>query len=235
MLRLPVIDCVFLRRLNRFVGEVLLGNERVLVHITNTGRLEEFLVKGRKCKIIKINGNKLKYRLVGVEDRGEYAVIDTRIQSLAFETAVNRGSLCFFHNCRVTAREPRIDRGRLDYVLTCPNGKILVETKSAVLRGPNNEAMYPDCPSARGVRHVEELIKLHKAGENVAIVFIGAFPGARCFKPYREGDPQLYKVLTNALIQGLEIHALSISMNKFGIIYIEKPCLPICNDWLNKN
>ena len=209
-----------------------MSNKRVQVHITNTGRLEEFLAEGRKCKIIKINGKKLKYRLVGIEDRGGYAIIDTRTQSLAFEAAVDRGSLCFFHNCRVKLREPKISRGRLDYVLTCPNGEVIVETKSAVLRGPNNEAMYPDCPSTRGVRHVEELIRLHRAGENAAIVFIGAFPGASCFKPYREGDPQLYKVLTNALLQGLEIHALSISMDESGMVHLGKTCLPLCNDWL---
>ncbi len=234
LMRVPVRDCVFLERLNRFVAEVLVEGRVERVHITNTGRLEELLVKGRRCKVAGINGRRLRYRLVALEDRGGYAVIDTRTQSKAFEAAVERGLLCFFYGCRIAGREPRVGEGRLDYVLDCNGSRVLVETKSAVLRGPSGEAMYPDCPTRRGVRHVRELVRLMKSGVRVAVVFIAAFPGARCFKPFREGDPQLYDVLTNALAMGLEVRALGIYMDNSGTIYLEKPCLDLCEDWISK-
>ncbi|MCE4620566.1 MAG: DNA/RNA nuclease SfsA [Desulfurococcales archaeon] len=232
LIRVPVRDCVFLERLNRFVAKILVEGRVDLAHITNTGRLEELLVRGRRCKIAEINGKRLRYRLVALEDKGGYAVIDTRTQSRAFEEAVERGLLCFFHDCRIAGREPRVGEGRLDYVLECNSGRVLVETKSAVLRGPSGEAMYPDCPTKRGVRHVRELVRLMGSGVRVAIVFIAAFPGARCFKPFREGDPQLYEVLTNALSMGLEVRALGIYMDDSGDIYLEKPCLDLCEDWV---
>ena len=234
LIRVPVRDCVFLERLNRFVAEVLVEGRVERVHITNTGRLEELLVKGRRCKVAGISGRKLRFRLVALEDRGGYAVIDTRTQSRAFEAAVERGLLCFFHGCRIAGREPRIGEGRLDYVLECNGDRVMVETKSAVLRGPSGEAMYPDCPTKRGVRHVRELVRLMKSGVRVAIVFIAAFPGARCFKPFREGDPQLYDVLTNALAIGLEVKSLGIYMDNSGIVYLEKPCLDLCKDWVSE-
>ena len=234
LIQLPVRDCVFLERLNRFVAEVLIDGRVERAHITNTGRLKELLVKGRRCKVTGINGRRLRYRLVALEDRDGYAVIDTRTQSRAFEAAVERELLCFFHGCRIAGKEPSVGRGRLDYVLDCNGSRVLVETKSAVLRGSSGEAMYPDCPTRRGVRHVRELIRLKNGGARVAIVFIAAFPGARCFKPFREGDPQLYDELTKALAGGLEVKALGIYMNNSGIVYLEKPCLKLCDDWVSE-
>jgi len=230
--RLDTVDCVFQERLNRFVGTALIGGRLERLHITNTGRLHEFLVKGRRCKAIPIRGRKLNYRLVAVEDGPGYAIIDTRTQSLAFEKAVEKGLLCFARGCRIEAREPKIAGGRLDYVLSCPEGRTLVELKSAVLRGPRGEALYPDCPTDRGVRHVEELTRMYRSGLRVAIVFTAAMPGPRCFMPYREGDPRLYDALSRAVLEGVPIHAYSIHIDGEGRILLGDPCLSLCPEWL---
>jgi len=228
----PIVECVFGERLNRFVGTAYIDGRIQRVHITNTGRLEEFLVGGKKCLAIPIRGRKLRYRIVAVEDKGGYAIIDTRTQALAFEKAVEQDMLCFARKCRIAAREPRVKVGRFDYVLDCPHGDVLVELKSAVLRGPGDEALYPDCPTARGVRHVKELARLHGEGQRVAIVFTAAMPRARCFMPYREGDPELYEALTSAVRAGVPVHAYSIYMDGEGRILLENPCLPLCPEWL---
>lgn len=233
LLQVGVIDCVFKRRLNRFVGEALVNGKLERIHITNTGRLEEYLVDGRNCLVIPINGRKLKYRLVAVEDTGGYAIIDTRTQSRAFEAAVERSLICGVEGCRIKGKEPRVGNSKFDYLLECSSGKVLVETKSAVLRGPHGEAMYPDCPSDRGLRHINHLIELHRAGRRVAIIFTAALPGATCFKPYREGDPRIYDALGNAHREGVPILAYSIRMTRDGRVLLENPCLPLCSDWID--
>ena len=230
--KLDTIDCVFISRLNRFVGTALIDGRVERVHITNTGRLREYLVEGRQCKVVRISGKKLKYRLVAVKDGEAYAVIDTRSQSLAFERAVEAGLLCFARGCRIAGREPSIGEGRLDYVLDCPVGRVLVELKSAVLRGPGGEAQYPDCPTARGVKHVEAITRLYRDGVRVAIVFTAALPGARCFMPYREGDPRLYGALTRALSLGVPIYSYNIYMDDEGRIRLGSGCLPLCKEWV---
>ncbi|MCE4601449.1 MAG: DNA/RNA nuclease SfsA [Desulfurococcales archaeon] len=229
-----VIDCVFKRRLNRFVGEISINGKRTLAHITNTGRLTEYLVEDKKCKATRINGRRLKYRIVAVKDKDAYALIDTRLQSRAFEEAIGGSLLCFLKGCRVVAREPRVSEGRFDYLLDCPQGRVLVETKSAVLRGPRDEAMYPDCPTDRGVRHVRLLRELASRGARVAVIFTAAFPGARCFKPYKEGDPRLYQALSEALRDGVPVHAYSIYMTGSGQVALDNPCLPLCREWLEE-
>lgn len=231
LFKLDVVDCIFKARLNRFVGEALIGGRPEAVHITNTGRLKEYLVEGRRCLAAPIKGRRIKYRLVGVEDQSRYAVIDTRTQSRAFEEAVKRGLICGLEGCRIAGREPLVETGRLDYLLDCGSRRLLVETKSAVLRGPRGEAMYPDCPSDRGLRHVKLLVRLHESNVGVAIVFTAGMPGASCFKPYLEGDPRIYEALREAYEAGVPIIAYSIAVARDGLVTLENPCLPLCRDW----
>lgn len=231
LLRLDVVECIFKARLNRFVGEALIGGRLEAVHITNTGRLKEYLVEGRRCLAAPIGGRRLKYRLIGVEDPPRYAVIDTGTQSRAFEEAVKRGLICGLGGCRVAGREHVVEGGRLDYLLDCGSKRLLVESKSAVLRGPRGEAMYPDCPSDRGLRHVKQLVRLHESSVGVAIVFTAGMPGASCFKPHLEGDPRIYKALREAYRAGVPVIAYSIAMTRDGRVILENPCLPLCRDW----
>ena len=42
------VECKVLRRLNRFVVEVIADGKRLRAHINNTGRLSEFLVMVRE-------------------------------------------------------------------------------------------------------------------------------------------------------------------------------------------
>jgi len=230
LLEIPrAVNCVFSRRLNRFVAEVIVGGEKVLAHVTNTGRLYDVLVPGRECVLTPIRGRKLSYRLVAVEAGEGYAIIDTRTQAAAFEAALAAGALCFLKGCRLKAREPRIPGGRADYLLDCDGRNVIVELKSAVLRGPRGEAMYPDCPSDRGVKHIHELASLAARGERTAIVFVAALPGARCFKPYAQGDPRVPEALREAAKAGVEIYSFSLHYDpRTRTVNLEEPCLPVC-------
>jgi len=232
VLRLPhAIECVFARRLNRFVAEVEVGGESTLAHVTNTGRLYDVLVPGRRCALVPIKGRKLSYRLVAVEyaSGSRYALIDTRTQAAAFEVALEAQALCFFKGCKVKAREPRIAVGRADYLLDCGDHRVIVELKSAVLRGPRGEAMYPDCPSDRGVKHIHELSRLARQGAAAAIVFVAGFPEARCFKPYAEGDPRVPEALREAVRAGVEVRSFSLYYDAVErTVNLEEPCLPVC-------
>jgi len=231
LLEVPrAVDCVFSRRLNRFVAEVTVAGERVLAHVTNTGRLHDILVRGRKCVLAPLRGRKLSFRLIAVEtEPGRYAVIDTRTQAAAFEAALASNSLCFLKDCVVKAREPRIPGGRADYLLDCGGREVVVELKSAVLRGPRGEAMYPDCPSDRGVRHINELARLASQGSTAAIVFVAALPGARCFRPYPEGDPRIPEALRRAAEAGVGVYSFSLYYDPATrAVKLEEPCLPVC-------
>jgi sugar fermentation stimulation protein A len=230
LLELNVVPCTLIERLNRFVAIVTVNGQTGKALVTNTGRLEEFMVPGRKALCTPKTGGKTDFVLVAFEDLGgKGAVIDTRTQAKAFERAVELGLVPWLRGCRIKRKEIKVGRSRLDYLFECPEGEVYAEMKSAVLRGgeKGEYAMYPDCPSVRGQKHIRELIELSREGKRAMIFFIGALPGVTKFKPYGEGDPEIERLLNEAKKAGVEIHAMSISLLPSGKVVIENPCLQI--------
>ena len=230
LMKLDVIPCTFLKRLNRFVALVDVNGEERKALVTNTGRLEEFMVPGRRVFCLPKSGGKTDFVLVAFEDfGGKGAIIDTRTQAKAFERAVELGLVPWLRGCSIRRKEVTIGSSRLDYLFECSEGEVYAEMKSAVLRGGERGeyAMYPDCPSVRGQKHIKELIKLSKSGKRAMIFFIGAMPGVEKFRPYERGDPEIARLLKEAKKAGVKIHALSISLLPDGSILLEKPSLEI--------
>ena len=230
LLKLNIVPCTFLKRLNRFVALVEVEGQERRALVTNTGRLEEFMVPGRKVFCVPKSGGKTDFVLVAFEDlEGKGAVIDTRTQAKAFEKAVKLGMIPWLRNCRIKRKEIPLGKSRLDYLFECPQGEVYAEMKSAVLRGgeKGEYAMYPDCPSVRGQKHISELIELSKAGKGAMVFFIGALPGVEKFKPFERGDPEIARLLKEAKGAGVEIHALSISLLPDGRVVLERPSLEV--------
>ncbi len=230
LLKLNVVPCTFIERLNRFVALVEVNEETRKALVTNTGRLEEFMVPGRKAFCLPKSGGKTDFVLVAFEDLdGKGAVIDTRTQAKAFERAVELNLVPWLKDCRIKRKEVTVGKSRLDYLFECPDGEIYAEMKSAVLRGGERGeyAMYPDCPSTRGQKHIRELIELKKAGKRAMMFFIGAMPGVERFKPYERGDPEIARLLAEAERSGVEVNALSISLLPEGKVVLERPSLEI--------
>jgi len=227
LLKLPIVKGEFIERINRFVGLVRVNDKVKKALITNTGRLEEFMIKGKKCFCIPKQGGKTDFILVAFEDKNSKgAVIDTRTQARAFERAVELELIPWLKNCYIKKREVKVGNSRLDYLLDCNGEEIWVEMKSAVLR-KGEYAMYPDCPSLRGQRHIRELIKLREEGKKAMIIFIGALPDVKKFKPYVKGDPEIARLLKEAKVKGVEIKALSIALLPSGEIVLETNNLEI--------
>jgi len=222
------VPCIVVKRLNRFVvlARTPWGEERV--HINNTGRLVGVLREGAPgfCRPLR-RPRKLRYRLFSVEYHGGYAIIDTGLQEEAFAEAVRRGVLPWLRGCSVSRRAPRIGGLMLDYELSCGGRSVFVETKSAVLE-VDGLAAYPDCPSERGREHIRLLMSLAGSGVRVVLVFIAAFPSARGFMPYAEGDPVIADLVAEAVRRGVEVRSIGLEYNPgMGAVVLYSPDLPV--------
>ena len=145
----------------------------------------------------------------------------------AFEKALELGLVPWLGGYRMVRRNAPLHHSLIDYLLEGDGGVIYLEVKSAVLRG-GDYAMYPDCPSERGRKHVRELTAHRRHGGRTVILFMAALPGAKAFKPYNGGDPELCRLLVEADRAGVELRALNIVYQPQGsFVSLVNPDLPV--------
>ncbi len=234
-----VVPGILLRRKNRFVVEIVLEHDEreILAHLNNTGRLEQYLVAGKKVHVYSLSKpRKTTHRLFSVEedsDSRKSAIVDTSYQMKIFEHLIARKYLPHFASYRIERRNVKIGHSLLDYLLVSEKKvkkHLYLEIKSAVYRR-DGFAMYPDCPSPRGHKHVRELISLARHKIRTAILFIAALPNVRAFRPFKEADPKMASLLQEARQVGVELMALSFHHDPSkNAIVIEDFVLPVVLD-----
>lgn len=222
------VECRIVGRLNRFVVEVEQGRHNLKASINNTGRLHQFLVKGKTCYCLKREKpGKTDFRLFAIRDEDSAAIIDTQFQMNAFENALEQQIIPWLPGFRMVKRNARFGDSLIDYLLERNEEKVLLEVKSAVLRD-GLYAMYPDCPTARGRKHIRELTDHVCNGGISIILFLAALPGIEAFKSYREGDAELCDLLESASAAGVEIRSMAMVYEpENSSIYLGDPNLPI--------
>ncbi len=220
------IDCTIVQRLNRFVVEVLIEGQHYRAWINNTGRLKEFMVEGRRAFCLRRNApGRTTHRLFAFREGSCAALIDTHFQMKAFETCVRKGFLPWFGGTDSFRRNARLGDSLIDYWL--PESDLFVEVKSAVLRG-GAFAMYPDCPSARGRKHIRELTAHAVAGGRACILFVAALPDVLAFRPDAEADAELSSLLFEARSAGVDLRSIAmVYAPGEDAVLLSSPDLPV--------
>ncbi|MFH1929829.1 MAG: DNA/RNA nuclease SfsA [Chloroflexota bacterium] len=156
-----LLEATFVARDNRFRATVELNGEYVWAHLANSGRLTELLTPGRRLFLrpATAQGRRTAYDLVLVDLDGVLVSVDARVPNSLVEEALREGNLASFDGYETIRREVRWGGSRLDFVLEDQSRRCLIEAKSVTLvkRGV---ALFPDAPTIRGRRHVEELRRL---------------------------------------------------------------------------
>ncbi|MCS7113479.1 MAG: DNA/RNA nuclease SfsA [Nitrososphaerota archaeon] len=224
----PVI-CRIVRRLNRFVVLISVDGMLAKAYLNNTGRLNKYIVEDRLAYSLTATSNrKTMYRLFAVEDDSLAALIDTYLQMKFFEEAMSKNLIPWLKGFRIAKRNVQLHSSFIDYLLRSRDRIIYLEVKSAVMRIGRSFASYPDCPSARGRRHVEDLIIASSKGLDCMILFIAALPYINAFKPNEDADPKLANLLKLAVKVGVGVKAISLYYNPSdSSVYLDNPELKV--------
>jgi sugar fermentation stimulation protein A len=138
--KVRILKGKFLKRINRFVCEVECGSEVLRAHLNNTGKLLDLLVESRVVLLTPINGEKLKFRIVGTETESEYfTLIDTGLQERAFLEAQRMGLIPFLDGFKLLKRNPKVEGEVIDFLFWKEGREIFVELKSAVYYFPEDK------------------------------------------------------------------------------------------------
>jgi sugar fermentation stimulation protein A len=204
-------------RPNRFL--VIARRAGRLVHAASRdpGRLETLLVPGAELRLAHTPGPKRRTRhtLVLVRAGRAWACLVPALANQLLEAAIATRRAAGLEGARVHAREVAHGRSRLDLLLVERGRRVLTEVKSCtfVSRGT---AMFPDAPTARGLRHVRELMAHRRRGGRALIVFVVQRGDARRLRPFAERDPELANALRAAARSGVRILAYACRVGVLG-------------------
>ncbi len=204
-----IYECMFIKRLNRFVATVNLDGDEIDVHVKNTGRCKELLLAGSKGYLVKSDNSKRKYAydLIAIYKGDELVNFDSQIPNEVVANYVLDGKL--FDNVISVKREVKYGNSRFDVYVERygENGereKIFIEVKGVTLF-EGNHASFPDAPTERGRKHVGELVECMKDGYKAYIFFLVQTANVTKFSPNSEIDPKFATALSDAAKQGVEI------------------------------
>ena len=193
----------FLRRTNRFIAIVDIDGEEVTCHVKNTGRCRELLVEGAIVFLedCKDNPNrKTRYDLIAVY-KGDMLV---NMDSQAPNKVVQEWLPKLFPDITLIRPETKYKNSRFDFYVETETEKIFMEVKGVTLE-VDGEARFPDAPTERGVKHIQELIACRKDGYEAYIIFVVQMKGVTHFVPNVATHPEFAEALKNAKKQGVKI------------------------------
>lgn len=201
----------FISRPNRFIAIAMIQGEFHNVHVKNTGRLGELLIPDAVIYLEDHEGRmgqrKLRYSLIAVEKDGKIINIDSQSPNKVATDALNTGRIHIpgMADLVEIKREKTFGDSRFDIYIKDKNGKEgFIEVKGCTL-AENKVAKFPDAPTSRGLKHVNELIKASDMGYSATILFIIQMKGVNSFSPNRNTHPEFADALTIA-----EQHSVNI-------------------------
>jgi sugar fermentation stimulation protein A len=150
---------------------------------------------------------KTAYDLRLVDLEGTLVSVDARLPGPLLAEALEAGEIPGFRPLSVQ-HEVSFGSSRLDLRLQTPEGAHWVEAKSVTLVC-SGTALFPDAPTARGRRHLEELIRAVSGGEGGSVFFVVQRPDARRFAPHPEADPSFADPLRSARHAGVAVRAFT--------------------------
>lgn len=222
-----------IQRLNRFVALVR-DQERGdrLVHVASSGRMTEIVVPGARVMVRGSGRPDLKTSgtLAMVEHAGTWVSVDTAQPGRLLREALTNQSLDPFRSYSSITPEYRFGESRIDFLLAGEGlPSCLLEVKSVTSALPAADgrriAVFPDAPTARGVRHLLELAAAVRAGYRSAVIFVAQRSDVAAVAPWETIDPQFAVTLRNVSSAGVEVYAWTLDVTPERIVL--KDSIPV--------
>ena len=202
-----VVPGRFLARPNRFIAHVELDGQTQICHVKNTGRCRELLVPGAQVYLEDFGPDtkrKTRYDLIAVEKGSLLINMDSQAPNKAVEEFLRAGGL--WESPTLVRPETKWGNSRFDFYLEQGERKAFLEVKGVTLE-QEGLALFPDAPTQRGVKHLEELTAAAAAGFEAYVLFLIQMKGVHTFRPNWELHPQFGQALVQAAQAGVHVLA----------------------------
>ncbi len=235
-----IITGRFRERPNRFTVVFETDGRTDKAHLRDPGRLRELLLPEARLLLRPAQNTanrKTNYDVIAVESEGIWVLINSGFHSDLAAELIESGVVPELSSYSIEKREYTFGKSRIDFLLTSDskikneeivNGSatlqngMLLEVKGCTLV-EGGHGKFPDAPTIRGKRHLEELIKAKKEGMGSAVLFLIPREDAKVFSPNWEMDPEFSNTLAQAQQAKVEIIAYSFKNILIGNEFEIKP------------
>ena len=220
----PLIPATLIRRYKRFLADVRLDDGReVTVHTPNTGTMTGCAEPGSRIWLRDTANPARKYPLaweLSTAPNGSLVGVNTHLANRLVREAIEDEVFSELHGYSRIRREVRYgeEGSRIDLLLQeAGRADCYVEIKSVTLVRGVGEAAFPDAVSARGSKHLRELIQIARGGDRAVLLFCVQRADARSVRPAADIDPLYSRTLVAARDAGVEILAWRASVSPQAI------------------
>jgi len=149
---------------------------------------------------------KTKYDLIAVEkvtDRGTILVnMDSQVPNDVVGEWLQKCEL--FSENAVIKREVKFGNSRFDFFVEDGERKAFIEVKGVTLEN-DGIVSFPDAPTERGVKHINELVFCIEQGYEAYIIFVVQMKGISRFEPNEEHHKEFVDALNSAREKGVKV------------------------------
>ena len=203
----------FLSRINRFTAKILINDAEEICHVKNTGRCKELFIPGVGVYVEKSDNpdRKTKFDLISLYKNNNLINVDSQAPNKVVKEYLEKGQ--FIKNISLIKPEYTYKKSRFDFYVESGNRKIFIEVKGVTLEN-NGVVKFPDAPTLRGVKHLNELCECIKDGYEAFVIFVIQMENAIYFTPNGDTDPEFAKALNKAISSGVNINCFSCTVTE---------------------
>ncbi|MCZ6637518.1 MAG: DNA/RNA nuclease SfsA [Alphaproteobacteria bacterium] len=218
----PLLRGRLIRRYKRFLSDIELETgERITAHIANPGAMTGLAEPGLEVWLSRSDNPKRKlafsWELVRV---GRHLIgVNTSLPNRLVEEAINRGKISELAGYSSLRREVRYGKNsRIDFLLQ-GDGRpdCWLEIKNVNLKR-TTLAEFPDAVTARGTKHLHELMDVAAKGDRAVMLYVVQRRDCKAFSIATDIDPAYGAALTEARSKGVETLCYVCKIRRDGII-----------------
>ena len=201
-----IVPGVFLKRPNRFIAHIEISGKEEICHVKNTGRCRELLPAGAKvfCQHFDSPTRKTSYDLITVEKGQRLINMDSQAPNKAAKEWLEKGGLGDISRLRP---ETSFGNSRFDFSFEKGGKQCFLEVKGVTLE-TDGVCAFPDAPTQRGAKHLQELTRLCQEGYGAYVLFVIQMADVKYLHPNDATDPAFGKALREAAAAGVQVLAV---------------------------